>query len=526
MKKLKYMAGLIFILTGLNLVGQKSSMIIIKPDPVHVPSSAPVNVVPITGDPIINNDRMVFWVSGLGGDNYSWNDVASYMKNNYEILSKINMDYGTYGLSEAGDHLQEKIQVAANSEANPDPSKNFIIAHSQGGLVSRAAYQNFAADGVNYGGIVTFGTPHQGALLLNNVPWFIDYIDDSCNALTSGPGLEAWYGNWFLSFIDSDVMLDKINFVCQFISNDIVPFMAQDYLASITNDYKFGAPYIAQLNEFDENMINEPEINIPKVAYFGEEEAPVIWRVAYSLLNDVNIEEPFQANDDSEIIGIANENQNRYYMKYMAYKTLYDITSNSCLDYYEIWEIIALPWLCYAVNLNATFNENGDLIAGISWFPYNKDEVAEVRDAYSDGYYWWTGVENSYLTFIGAVENVFDHCECRCTKEIYDNANESAESFIEIIDCNDNCNQFEDTQWNDNTGFWITCNYATVYEKHIKPNDGIVLVESAQDYPGADNGNDNKMDKTNHIQMRNNSELKLKLISLTDGDDGLFFETD
>jgi hypothetical protein len=52
------------------------------------------------------------------------------------------------------------------------------------------------------------------------------------------------------------------------------------------------------------------------------------------------------------------------------------------------------------------------------------------------------------------------------------------------------------------------------------------LVESAQDYPGADNGNDNKMDKTNHLQMRNNSELQAKLEGLMLGDNGAFFFTE
>jgi len=150
------------------------------------------------------------------------------------------------------------------------------------------------------------------------------------------------------------------------------------------------------------------------------------------------------------------------------------------------------------------------------------DNASETSDAYQDGYYWWLDVEETYLSLIGAVDYELVSCHCDCTEKYPPDP--TPYTVIHTIDCDDNCDDFED---NPPPGTHIIgCEYATVYEKYIKQNDGIVLVESAQDYPVADNGLDNKMDNTNHLQMRNNSETEVKLTSLTNGDDGLFFQTE
>ena len=61
---------------------------------------------------------------------------------------------------------------------------------------------------------------------------------------------------------------------------------------------------------------------------------------------------------------------------------------------------------------------------------------------------------------------------------------------------------------------------------HIKPNDGVVLQESAQNYPGASNGDDNKMTGSNHLQMRNDSNTETKLEELMSGLYNPYFSTD
>ena len=61
-----------------------------------------------------------------------------------------------------------------------------------------------------------------------------------------------------------------------------------------------------------------------------------------------------------------------------------------------------------------------------------------------------------------------------------------------------------------------------VVETLSLPSDGVVLAESAMDYPGA--GHVDVMPKSNHMQMRNDSNTKAKLLKLfTSGYDDYFF---
>jgi len=499
MKKIKYIAGLIFILTGLNLVGQESMLeqdvkVERIPDPVEVsPSSAMVNNVPISDTPLGNN-RLIFWLHGLGGDGFSWSTVSADIQGRYDIVSVINLTYSTTQLHSAGVHLNNDIGSEAAGTNNPDPASNFIIAHSQGGLVSRAGYKSFIEDDsdlnnpLGYGGIVTFGTPHQGAQIINNIPMLESFISSSCDVLTSGPVLEEWNGNWILAMFSSNGMENIVTGICTFIGFDLVPFMMNDFTPSITDDYKVGAPYLAALNEFDSNLDENSEDYIHKVAFYGVEESPVVWRTSYSLLNDVNSKPAYEADEDTELIGIANENQNSYYAKYMCWSDLYD-------QWTPLW-----------------------------WVKQNR---YETRNAYRDGYHWWLNIEEEYLTLIGATYYEIVGCRCDCEEETSEGGETEVTFSQYVIDCDDNCSAIEDDLWDDADMYTtVDCQKVAVEQAFFKLNDGIVLVESAKDYPGADNGDDNVMFETNHLQMRNHSQTKVKLDGLLLGFNGLFFETD
>lgn len=536
MKYLKYILGLALILFVIPSIAQdakieKKTEAVVSPPPPTIVNDADLSGTP----PLPVGDRIVFWVHGLGGDVYSWDRASENIGDVYKVTSLSNpLDYSPYSLSGAGQILQNTIDGQSFTYSEDlgieDPGNmNFIIAHSQGGLVSRAAYKRYDSldfvDERTFGGIVTFGTPHQGAQILNNVPLFLEFIDSSCVTLAEGPALEAWYGNWILSFFPADGMIDKLETICYNFSSKIVPLMMADYLTPITNDYNVGTDYLEDLNQFDSEMDQTDDAWIPKVAYYGVEEDPIVWRTVYSILNDVNDEEAFQANSDDGLISIANANQNSYYLKYLAYSNLYDLTSVNCQDIigYEAWLLGWNLYACNPENLNYEYNDYGYLISNnVTWWPYSVSETQEVRDAYYTGYQWWTDVEETYLSLIGAVDYGITGCHCDC--EIKFGSDNSPIQVLFNIDCNDDCSGIVNDP-PDNANI-LSCEYAVVYETYIKPNDGVVLQESAQNYPGADNGMDNIMTNTNHLQMRNNFKTQLKLESLMNGYDGLFFETD
>ena len=534
MKNIRYILYLVALLWGFNLGAQDVKIEKKTEAIVDEPSTEIINSTPESTLNGFLGDRLVFWVHGLGGDMFSWDRAGEYMGDSYKITSILNtMDYSENSLSGAGQIVQNTIDGLAETygEINEieDNDVNFIIAHSQGGLVSRAAYKRYAdlnvLDERSFGGIVTFGTPHQGAQILNNVPQFLDFIENSCNDLSEGPILEQWNGTWILSFFPSDGFEEAVHSICENFSQKIVPFMMADYLTPITDDYNVGSEYLEGLNEFDEDLENSSEGNIPRVAFYGVEDAPVVWRTVYSILNDVNEEEAFQANYDEELIDKACQNQNMYYLKYMAYKNLYDLTTTDCADI--VGFIAYLPfshWFaCLPQTLNDNYNEYAYMIEdNVTWFPYSYNDIAENRDAYYKGYRWWTDVEETYLSLIGAVEYLVDGCHCDCLEKY--GSDPTPYMVLHDIDCDDDCSNFENNP-PPNTNV-INCDYAIVYEKHIKPNDGIVLMESAQDYPGADNGGDNVMLGTNHLQMRNDFNTGLKVVELMDGDHGDYFVTE
>lgn len=502
-------------------------------DPViQPPSEDIVNTPALSESSVFEGDKIVFWVHGLGGDEYSWDVAAAPTADTYKITSLQNgIDYSSYSLSNAGQVLQTVIdqQAEVQGEINgiEDPTINFLIAHSQGGLVSRAAFKRYVDldvfDERSFGGIVTFGTPHQGAQIINNIEDVIAYSNSGCNALGAGPATEAWNASWFLGFISTDVLGDAINSVCNTLSNQVLPIVMQDYLQPITEDYQVGAEYLNTLNEFDENMVNDPDVSVQKVAFYGVEEAPIVWRTVYSLMNDVNAEGAFAAGYDAGLIDIANSNQNSYYLKYMAYHTLHDLMTANCIDIVGASALLN-PFQCLPVNLSDNYNEYGNVInSDINWWTFNVGVCGENRDAYYLGWRWWAEAEETYLSLIGAVEYVVSSCHCDCLEKY--GSDPTPYEVIHQIDCEvTDCSEFEN---NEDPNVNVNgCDYAIVYDKYIKPNDGVVLQESAQNYPNGGNGSANALAGSNHIQMRNDLNTFIAISLLMDGSNGLYFTTE
>ena len=509
---------------------EKTDVIIyVNPDDVleYAPSEK------VSNPPI--GDRIVFWVHGLGGNEYSWDGAAAPTGDNYKITSLLNgIDYSSYSLSNAGQVLQNTIdgQSAIYSElleVDDPANSSFIIAHSQGGLVSRAAYKRYvdlnAVSERSFGGIVTFGTPHQGAVLLDNVPAILDFISSSCNDLTAGPALEFWNGNWFLSLLPSTGFQNAVEGVCNFIGSDVAPLVMQDYLQPITEDYHSESEVLSELNTFDEELENDPETDIARVAFYGVEDDPVVWRTLYSRLNDVNAVGPFEADYDEGLLAKVNENTAMYYNKYMAYSNLWDLINTPCVEIIGAEALIPF-WgffACQEQNLNENYNEYGSYIQdNVSWWPFWPYDQLDARDAYYAGWRWWVDIEENYLSFIGAIDYQIDHCHCDCLEKY--GSDPAPVDVTQIVPCTtENCDFYtENPPPNTNV---IHCDYAIVYERYIKDNDGIVLAESAKDYPGADNDDGNRMDGSNHIQMRNDTNTGNAIEELTVGDHGTFFIT-
>jgi hypothetical protein len=411
-------------------------------------------------------------------------------------------------ISLQNNELSLHINNAMDQEESEDFSDNYIIAHSQGGLVSRAIdrlYTHNTAYGEEerlFGGIVTFGTSHGGAYILNSQMdgAIDDFSSAACNALGAGPALELYQGNWFTSLIGVDQTVDgyieeAVGEACDVASSILIPQFFSDFSASITDDYFVGADYLEGLNS------DIAEIPIPAVAFHGKEDNPVIWRTLSSLRSSINGFDPFTADDDQGLVDDVAANILEYEMKYLAYDNLaLEIEISTC----SWWQWILFAGVCLHTEASAAlFNSIQD----------NHNETALLRaTAFYNGWQWWLNADEQWKTLIGAItfEEVTTN-QCHCLDP----------NSIEEFTVN-----FSESECNDVTGYFCQFSIATSYIRHEEGSDGIVPISSAIAYPGAATGDDKELTGSNHQQMRNDSKLKTKLTELYAGDHGFYFYVD
>jgi hypothetical protein len=439
-----------------------------------------------------SNDRLVFWIHGLGGNLDSWAKVAqatqyqapgqSVSGYQHRKITSIPLTYSQFSLSGAASTLHNTLvssgDAACLANGITDKSINFIIAHSQGGIVSKATDKMY--DDLNmessrrFGGIVTFGSPHGGAQILNNKDQFTPFTDEACNALIAGPLEDGVQGNPAVDFFIPNEKFESIrNKLCNILANDITPIAFKDQFQEITEDYKVGAAALAELNGHNSS--------VPRVALYGVENEPVLYRTVYNLkIKSPNEFPHFMAHDDQSAVDKFNNLLNKYRGQYEIYK--------SRVEYLESqgFPCSPLQWICCSPMCSIWDTEY--------W------QKKAKRDAWHDGVIWLTNSNNKYKTIIGAIESEWvDTYQCNCNGYSFPTSQPSCPSGCSLS----------------NTGGY--------YKLTNKPNDGVVLAESAMDYPGAIVG---KMDGSNHQQMRNDPNTKINLLKLFGGDYGNYFTTE
>ena len=461
-------------------------------------------------------DRLVFWVHGLGGNASSW-QKAAYASMltvpgsglNPRNLYSYQPDYNQFDndVPDAALYLHQNALAGGDAFCATynitDKNKNFIIAHSQGGIVSRYLDKlyndNPTTLGRRFGGIVTFGTPHQGAQALNNKEMLKQLINDGCNDLIIGPSTEEVLFTFPLSLIVSgrDVQ-NVLKPVCNFINNNIVPILTTSFEGPIQKDYRVGA---AALSE-----INGAPTPTHKVAFYGIEEEPVMWRMLYSLeQKPPNLFPAFQADDDSPLINEVNNNLLKYNAKFLQAQANIDALG-SYLTYCSVWQWAINPAYCAYNNSQVT----------------KRRKLEDVRRAWSKGVGWWLNANARYEAAIGAanIEAVGQTgYECSCTN--YDDSGNEINSWSgDVINPQDCYSQSPSSGY---TNCYLgNATTVTNYQVVVKPSDGLVLEESASDFQGAPK---KEMVKSNHQQMRNDSNTRDRLDELYSGRYGIYFKT-
>lgn len=498
-----------------------TSAIFTQPTPVKVPPTGP------TGP---NADkRFVFWMHGLGGDDGAWQDAfaatETNVANGYPARDCYNrtMDYANFtsGISNAGAQIKTKMEDLSDGKTQDASSayRNFAIAHSQGGLVARAVDRIFDAEGnstTNFrrmGGIVTFGTAHKGAMIINNVVpqngggnMMEQFTSDACKDLKAGWAAEIdaqIQSSWLLRlFLDGNFVERVTDTLCDKIGVNIPKFAFKDFNQNITQDYKVGSAYLDSLNK-DTSSIHH-------LAFYGvEDDETMAWRTMHYLFNKPNDEDYFDANHDSIGVAWANENRQRYIARAIAWGNVGFVFGQNLPLYTN--NPAQAELVCTKVGLPANC---------LNVFK----DIPKIQLAWARGINWWNTANDRYRALIGALEyQTLSAPECWCTDclELAPSGacNQWTEPYLfDLVDCSmapsipgRNCSVRE-------TQFVV---------KNTKPADGIVLAESAGAYP-IGNGQyapSEVMKGSNHQQMRNDRNTREKLFSVFEGTKDGWFKT-
>ncbi len=473
------------------------------------PDYSPPPPPPPPTPPDVGN-RIIVWMHGLGGSDGSWERASTAVsdEDGWEINSQ-TPEYNEYSLQAAAISLQNNelsihVNNAMDVENATNYSNNYIIAHSQGGLVSRTIdrlYTDNTAYGEDerlFGGIVTFGTSHGGAYILNsNMNGDLeDFGNVACEALGRGPALELYEGNWFTSLTNIDETVGgwietAVGDACDVAASILIPqFILPDFDPAITEDYLVGAPMLETLDASNST--------IPKVAFYGKEEDPVIWRTFSSLRGSVNNFDPFTADEDQELVDDVAANILEYEMKYLAYDNLE-----------AEMELSGCPWWLWILTPAGCLVTEAAVAIFNSIDAENQLEEAAIRaTAFYNGWQWWLNADEQWKTLIGAItfeEVTTNQCNCIST-----NSPEEFTSNVSEADCNF-------------SGYFCQSSTATTYIRHEEGSDGIVPISSAIAFPGAATGIDKELTGSNHQQLRNDSNLEVKLTELYDGYHGDYF---
>lgn len=441
--------------------------------------------------------KNIFWVHGLGGDETAWTKASEatalgmgsdFPRRDIDPVQKLT--YNAISLNSAAFELDNEM---FGSQASEGIENSFVIAHSQGGIVARQLDKLYEEGYSNrkFTGMVTFGSSHGGAQILNNKDLLEDALNSACD-LSAGPVAEKTKGFFderpLIDFFVNETEISNLfsGQICDGLVAAVRKFFFDAYEEPISEEYKVGASGINQLNAF-----HSPT---PIMQFYGTERddsnGPVIWKTMEYMINSNPNHHPYFTADDEPLVDDMNDKLLEYQAKYEYYNDRMDLMQDYSLglvpcNWYE-WRLSA--FLC------GLFNDE-------YW------DSKEVRDAYKKGVDWWNSINTKYKVAIGATVIEVDRYSC-CA------------AYLSGNPC-----------------YYTTTNPSNCYMNNLtaqvfsttvvdKPSDGVVLKESAAKYLPNQTHPPVELEHSSHMQMRNDSNTKWALFNLYEGDYGYEFKVE
>ncbi len=417
---------------------------------------------PPTGCPESVIDRNVFWLHGYQGNELSFELVADDVEDRFQVNSR-RPDYNASqeSLAAAASNVATDINNVINGQINTE--RNFIIAHSLGGLVARTLGQmkEQTTGTPLYNGLITFGTPHLGVAaantLINNPQLINNVLTNACQKLALGPVKEGINNSGALGSLAITFGFGGgvLNSACEASVGVGFPaiqsFVEQGLESELTTTAAASIPDMAT----DHNAV-----------FYGIEhgkyDGSLTPRFIGALINGPSTF-PLYGADGSDALGIAEVNSQLEF---------YDAKMNF---WYEMDEILCPDsWL-------------------VLWCSSSAKPIA---DGYKKGVDWFSTLDPTWQALIGArgSEIVQTGCDYYAKSDDWANHAGYCDEFLGTYDCDAN--------------IAYDCKYP-VYQVQTfhKESDGFILAESAMNGPGM-NYEVQFMDGSNHLQMKNDSNME------------------
>ena len=437
-----------------------------------------------SGCPAALTDRNVFWVHGYQGNSNSLLRPGTDAANRYRINSRYP-DYNAsqISLNACANNLRGDINDVLNGAINTD--KNFIIAHSMGGLVTRVLGNMTNANGnPAYDGVITFGTPHLGAVAANslaNPDDLTSFLERTCQDLAAGPAKEGINNTGVLGKVAVTFGLvgGALNDACDAGVGNGFPLVTRFLTTGLEGQLTTG---VAPL------LPTTPTNN--KAAFYGveyDDNETLTPRFAGALLNPAN-SFPLYGADASDGLGI----------------TMVNNELNNYVSRYNFWDNQSAPWWLWLCKPCAIAEEI---------------RLNSLTNAWKKGVDWFPTLNPTWKDLIGAFDEppVLYQNGCQCHTYTYGNLENTQLYPGGEIDCT----SFEIT----GNYQWTECNPHYELVINSMPSDAFITAESAMNMPGA-NYEPREMKGSNHLQMRNDSEMKIAVDAIfKDGLGRDYFQT-
>ena len=206
---------------------------------------------------VFAQDRGAVWVHGFGSGSGEWANWANTFTgaNGRRLTTQSN---GNFDSNNGVNNMAG--QVRSSYEFSSDPQRIYF-GHSMGGVVGRDINISNPAD---FGGIITAGAPLDGARIANTAfnGELLNCVSDGIWRVLRGPTAQIGPVTYFVS----GVVVNSIPPVFQTVVNQRLGNN------QTVNDLQENSGYI--------NGVRNNNTGTPKISIYGNENAPVSWRIA------------------------------------------------------------------------------------------------------------------------------------------------------------------------------------------------------------------------------------------------------